>query len=120
MKQKLVFIVPIFALLGFLAIKPPAIGSEQKSVVVTPTSTSTPLSQPKLRDFDDDGNGPRHFGDDEDGEGAPAGVTPSSSSPVAKPNLRGGDGHDDDGEHGDREHHGHHGDDEGSDEGDDD
>ena len=66
MKKKLIFIIPILALLGFLAIKPPAIGSEKKNLVVTPSSTSTPLSQPKLRDFDDDGNGPAHFGDRDD------------------------------------------------------
>lgn len=66
MKSKLIFIIPALALVGFLAIKPPAIGSEKKDVVITPTSTSAPVTQPKLRDFDDDGNGPRHFGDDDD------------------------------------------------------
>jgi hypothetical protein len=62
MKKKLIFIIPILALLGFLAIKPPAIGSEKKEVIVTPTSTATttPLAKPNLRDFDGDGNGPAH------------------------------------------------------------
>lgn len=60
MKKRLIFIIPLLILLGFLAIKPPALGSERKQVIVTPTSTSTPLSKPNLRDFGDDGNGPAH------------------------------------------------------------
>ena len=74
MKKKLVFIIPALALIGFLAIKPPAIGSQNKeTVIVTPTSTttSTPIPKPQLRDFDDDGNGPEHFPHkegDEDGD----------------------------------------------------
>lgn len=66
MKRKLVFIIPALALIGFLLIKPPAIGSEDKTVVVTPTSTSTPIPNPKLRDFDDEGREPAHFGDEDD------------------------------------------------------
>jgi hypothetical protein len=68
MRKKLIFIVPILLLLGFLAIKPPAIGSEKSTVVVTPTSTTTatPVAQPDLRDFDDHGNGPSHPDDDGD------------------------------------------------------
>ena len=62
MKKRLIFIIPLLILLGFLAIKPPAIGSEKKEVIVTPTSTttSTPLAKPNLRDFGDDGQGPAH------------------------------------------------------------
>lgn len=69
MKKKLIFIVPILALIGFLAIKPPAIGSETGKVVVTPEATITPGVQPQIRDFDDDGHGPRHedYDDDKDG-----------------------------------------------------
>ena len=65
MKKRLKFIIPILILLGFLAVKPPAIGSEKKQVVVTPTSTttSTPLAKPNLRDFGDDGREPAHHGD---------------------------------------------------------
>ena len=70
MKKKMIFIVPILALVGFLAIKPPAIGSETGKVVVTPEATITPGVQPHIRDFDDDGNGPRHedYDDDNDGD----------------------------------------------------
>ncbi|MBU3646428.1 MAG: hypothetical protein FGM49_06450 [Candidatus Nanopelagicaceae bacterium] len=68
MKKKLIFIVPILALIGFLAIKPPAIGSETGKVVVTPEATITPGVQPHIRDFDDDGNGPRHEDYDDDGD----------------------------------------------------
>ena len=68
MKKKLLFIVPILALVGFLAIKPPAIGSETGKVVVTPEATITPGVQPHIRDFDDDGNGPRHEDYDVDGD----------------------------------------------------
>ena len=70
MKKRLVFIIPILILLGFLAIKPPAIGSEKKEVVVTPTSTttSTPTAKPNLRDFGDDGSGPAHHDFDHDGD----------------------------------------------------
>ena len=69
MKKRLVFIIPLLVLLGFLVIKPPAIGSETKQVVVTPTSTttSTPTSKPNLRDFGDDGQGPQHQDFDNDG-----------------------------------------------------
>lgn len=69
MKRRLVFIIPILAIIGFLLIKPPAIGSERKTVVVTPTSTSTPIPEPKLRDFDDEGKEPAHFGDDDNDHG---------------------------------------------------
>lgn len=68
MKKKLLFIVPILALVGFLAIKPPAIGSETGKVVVTPEATITPGVQPHIRDFDDDGHGPRHEDYDDDGD----------------------------------------------------
>ena len=68
MKKKLIFIVPILALVGFLAIKPPAIGSETGKVVVTPEATITPGVQPQIRDFDDDGHGPRHEDYDDDGD----------------------------------------------------
>ena len=61
MKTKLIFIIPTLLLLGFLAIKPPAIGNESNQVVVTPTSTATKPSQPLLRDFDDDGREPPHL-----------------------------------------------------------
>ena len=72
MKKKLVFVIPALLLIGFLAIKPPAVGSENKEqVIVTPTSTttSTPLPKPQLRDFDDDGNGPEHFPHNDGDEG---------------------------------------------------
>ena len=68
MKKKLIFVVPILALVGFLAIKPPAIGSETGKVVVTPEATITPGVQPHIRDFDDDGHGPRHEDYDDDGD----------------------------------------------------
>ncbi len=70
MKKKLVFIIPALLLLGFLAIKPPAIGSEKGDVIVTPEATVTPSTKPKLRDFDDEGKRPDHFEDhfgDDDG-----------------------------------------------------
>ncbi len=63
MKKKLVFIIPALLLLGFLAIKPPAIGSEKGDVIVTPEATVTPSTKPKLRDFDDEGKRPDHFDD---------------------------------------------------------
>ena len=63
MKKKLVFIIPALLLLGFLAIKPPAIGSEKGDVIVTPEATVTPATKPQLRDFDDEGKRPDHFED---------------------------------------------------------
>lgn len=63
MKRKLIFLIPVALLLGFLALKPPAIGSEKGEVIVTPEATVTPSSKPKLRDFDDDGAKPDHFED---------------------------------------------------------
>ena len=63
MKKKLVFIIPALLLLGFLAIKPPAIGSEKGDVIVTPEATVTPSTKPKLSDFDDEGKRPDHFDD---------------------------------------------------------
>ena len=85
MKRKLIFLIPVALLLGFLSLKPPAIGSEKGEVIVTPEATVTPSVKPQLRDFDDDGVGPEHFedhrkhkegenrkshlDDDEDGEG---------------------------------------------------
>lgn len=50
-------------LLGFLAFKPPAIGSEKGDVIVTPEATVTPSTKLQLRDFDDDGVEPEHFDD---------------------------------------------------------
>ena len=63
MKRKLIFLIPVALLLGFLALKPPAIGSEKGEVIVTPEATVTPSNKPNLRDFDDDGTGPEHFED---------------------------------------------------------
>jgi hypothetical protein len=63
MKKRLVFIIPALLLLGFLAFKPPAIGSEKGNVIVTPEATVTPSTKPKLRDFDDEGKRPDHFED---------------------------------------------------------
>ena len=63
MKRKLIFLIPVALLLGFLALKPPAIGSEKGEVIVTPEATVTPSVKPQLRDFDDDGVGPEHFED---------------------------------------------------------
>ena len=65
MKKRLVFLVPALLLIGFLAIKPPAIGKEQGDVVVTPEVTYTPAAKPHLRDFDDEGNEPAHFDEHE-------------------------------------------------------
>jgi hypothetical protein len=62
-KKKLTFLIPIALLLGFLAFKPPAIGSEKGNVIVTPEATVTPSTKPQLRDFDDDGVEPDHFDD---------------------------------------------------------
>jgi len=89
MKKKLVFIIPTILFLGFLAFKPPAIGSEKGDVVITPTSTFTPTSKPGLRDFDDEGSEPRHSVYERGHEGL----------------LPGRDNHDDDDDHdGDRSH----------------
>lgn len=63
MKRKVIFLIPLALLLGFLALKPPAIGSEKGQVIVTPEATVTPSAKPKLQDFDDDGVGPEHFED---------------------------------------------------------
>ena len=63
MKKKLTILIPIALLLGFLAFKPPAIGSEKGDVIVTPEATVTPSTKPQLRDFDDDGVEPEHFDD---------------------------------------------------------
>ena len=60
MKSKLIFIIPIFALLGFLAIKPPAVGQQKEEVIVTPEATITSVPKPHIRDFDDEGGEPRH------------------------------------------------------------
>ncbi|MFM1967551.1 MAG: hypothetical protein RL590_408 [Actinomycetota bacterium] len=68
MKKRLVFVIPALLLIGFLAIKPPAIGKEQGDVVVTPEATYTPAAKPHLRDFDDEGNEPAHFDEREDRE----------------------------------------------------
>jgi hypothetical protein len=62
-KKKLTILIPIALLLGFLAFKPPAIGSEKGDVFVTPEATVTPSTKPQLRDFDDDGVEPKHFND---------------------------------------------------------
>ena len=63
MKKKLLFIVPAALLIGFLAIKPPAIGKEKGAVIVTPQTTITPSAKPNLRDFDHEGREPEHFND---------------------------------------------------------
>ena len=63
MKRKLIFLIPVALLLGFLALKPPAIGSEKGEVIVTPEATVTPSVKPQWRDFDDDGVEPEHFDD---------------------------------------------------------
>ena len=68
MRRKLALILPAILLLGFLAIKPPAIGSETNQVVVTPEATITPTPKPQLRDFDDEGNEPEHYGDRHHGD----------------------------------------------------
>ena len=91
MKNKLIFLIPTLLLLGFLAFKPPAIGSEKGEVIVTPEATVTPSAKPQLRDFDDDGVEPEHFEDHrkyEEGE-------------KRKPHLD----DDEDDEHDDREDH---------------
>jgi hypothetical protein len=106
MKSKFIFILPSLALIGFLAIKPPAIGNSTGEVIVTPDATITPAAQPNLRDFDDDGNGPEHddYDDDDDdyrpksdlasGEQAP--ITASTPGAIPMPNLGGGDDDEDD------------------------
>ena len=63
MKKKLLFIIPAALLIGFLLIKPPAIGKEKGDVIVTPQTTITPSAKPNLRDFDDEGRRPEHFED---------------------------------------------------------
>ena len=47
MKRRLLFIIPAVLLLGFLALKPPAIGSEKGDVIVTPEATVTPSAKPQ-------------------------------------------------------------------------
>ena len=106
MKSKLIFILPSLALVGFLAIKPPAIGSQTGEVIVTPDATITPAAQPNLRDFDDDGNGPDHddYDDDDDdyrpksnlSSGQQAPITAATPGVVPMPNLGGGDDDEDD------------------------
>jgi hypothetical protein len=66
MKQRLVFILPSILLLAFLAFKPPAVGTEQGEVIVTPEATVSPLVKPHIRDFEDDEDGPEHFDDHRD------------------------------------------------------
>jgi len=121
MKSKLIFILPSLALIGFLAIKPPAIGSQTGEVIVTPDATITPAAQPNLRDFDDDGNGPDHddYDDDDDdyrpksnlSSGKTAPITAATPGGVPMPNLGGGDNDDDDDDHRRKGHHGEHDDD---------
>lgn len=136
MKSKLIFILPGLALVGFLAIKPPVIGSQTGEVIVTPDATITPAAQPNLRDFDDDGKGPDHddYDDDDDdykpksnlssGEQAP--ITAATPGAIPMPNLGGGDDDDDHEDDEEENHHrkGHHDDhdddDDESDEDDDD
>ena len=106
MKSKLIFILPSLALVGFLAIKPPVIGSQTGEVIVTPDATITPAAQPNLRDFDDDGNGPDHddYDDDDDdyrpksnlSSGQQAPITAATPGVVPMPNLGGGDDDEDD------------------------
>ena len=105
MKSKIIFILPSLALIGFLSIKPPAIGSSSGEVIVTPNATITPAAQPNLRDFDDDGNGPDHedYDDDDDyraksnlSSGQQAPITAATPGAIPMPNLGGGDDDDDD------------------------
>ena len=129
MKSKLIFIIPSFALIGFLAIKPPAIGNSIGEVIVTPDATITPAAQPNLRDFDDEGHGPDHEDyDDDDDDYSPksnlssveqAPISPSAPGTIPMPNLSGGDDDDDDEHEGHRKGH-HDDDDDESDEDDDD
>lgn len=96
MKSKLVFVLPTLLLVGFLAIKPPAIGNTQNQPVVTPTSTTTPDEKPNLRDFDDDGD----YMDPSQNNS-----TPLAPGTLPKPNLNGygDDDEDDDEDHEDHE-----------------
>lgn len=113
MKSKLIFIIPTVALIGFLAIKPPAIGSQSGQVVVTPDATITPAAQPHLRDFDDDGHGPNHEDYDDDdysqksGDSNAKGAPLTSNTPGAlpMPNVGGRDDEDDDHEEDRKGHH---------------
>lgn len=93
MKRKLIFLIPVTLLLGFLALKPPAIGSEKGEVIVTPEATVTPSSKPKLRDFDDDGTEPEHFEDHRKHEAGEHSNSPHQED------------EGEDGEHHDRDHH---------------
>lgn len=115
MRKKFAFLISI-ALLGFLALKPPAIGSEKGQVIVTPEVTVTPSTKPHLRDFDDEGDGPKHFEDhlDHPGLTPEAKITASPKPQLLNPDddedeLEQFDGHRD--RHGFRNdgdnHHGH-------------
>ena len=122
------------ALVGFLAIKPPAIGGQTGEVIVTPDATITPAAQPNLRDFDDEGNGPDHDDYDHDDDNydykpksnltseQQAPITAATPGVIPMPNLGGGD--DDDEDEDDDYRKGHHDDhdddDDESDEDDDD
>ena len=115
MKSKIIFILPSLALIGFLSIKPPAIGSSSGEVIVTPNATITPAAQPNLRDFDDDGNGPDHedYDDDDDdyraksnlSSGQQAPITAATPGAIPMPNLGGGDDDEDDDDDYEDEHH---------------
>jgi len=126
------------ALVGFLAIKPPAIGGQTGEVIVTPDATITPAAQPNLRDFDDEGNGPDHDDYDHDDDNydykpksnltseQQAPITAATPGVIPMPNLGGGDDDEDEDEDEDEDddyrkglHHDHDDDDE-SDEDDDD
>ena len=115
MKSKLVFVFPTLLLVGFLAIKPPAIGKTQNQPVITPTSTTTPDQKPNLRDFDDDGD----YMDP-----SQTNLTPSTPGTLPKPNLNGygDDDEDEDEDYDDDDHEGrdHHDDDDDEDESDED
>lgn len=121
------FILPSLALIGFLAIKPPAIGNQTGAVIVTPDATITPAAQPNLRDFDDEGNGPDHddYDDDDDDYKSKSNLSSSKTAPITAatpggvpmPNLDGGDDDDEDEDH---RRKGHDDDDESEDESDED
>ena len=102
MKRNLVFIIPSFLLLAFLAFKPPAIGPEKGNVIVTTEATVTTSTKPQLRDFDEEGKEPDHFDDHRKYEEENVIVTTETTvTPSTKPQLR---DIDDDREHEEREH----------------
>ena len=109
MKRNIMILAPVVALIGFLAIKPPAMGNEftgNSSTPLAPTEvTNSPATDPGKVD-------------------SPL-ASDSMNAPLAPPVIRGDDdGEDEDGEYGDRDHEDRDHDDrdfddEGDDEGDD-